>query len=88
MTGIHDAQPGDIFADENDKLWRVISRCDEPMVHVEAVEPDTLGEDRGKKQHQRGGISGLIWKGFKFLHRPAVKDTVGHAVQPNVRYHL
>lgn len=35
---VHDAEPGDIYADENGKLWRIITICHEPTVDAEEVE--------------------------------------------------
>ena len=74
MIRIHDAQPGDIFVDANDKLWRVTGRWDEPCVAVEAVEPDLVSIGCSpNKQKKQGGVSGLIWQGFTFLYRPRPK---------------
>lgn len=70
MTGIHDAQPGDIFVDDNDKLWRIVGRWDEPCVVAESVDLIAGGGALIPKTKQQGGISGLMWKGFRFLHRP------------------
>lgn len=35
---VHDAEPGDIYADEQGKLWRIIGVCHEPNVIAEEVE--------------------------------------------------
>lgn len=75
---VHEAQPGDIYVDEHDKLWRVTGRWDEPVVSVEAVEPDLTGIGGSpNKTKQQGGLSGLMWKGFRFLHRPKPKHQSG-----------
>lgn len=35
---VHDAEPGDIYADANGKLWRITGICHEPTVEAEEVE--------------------------------------------------
>lgn len=35
---VHDAEPGDIYADEAGKLWRIVGVCREPTVIAEEVE--------------------------------------------------
>ncbi len=35
---VHDAQPQDIYVDENGKLWRCYMTCGEPTVGFEEVE--------------------------------------------------
>lgn len=35
---VHDAEPGDIYTDESDKLWRIVGVCREPTVIAEEVE--------------------------------------------------
>lgn len=35
---VHDAEPGDVYADKQGKLWRVMGVCHEPTVTVEEVE--------------------------------------------------
>lgn len=62
---VHDAQPGDIYADAQGKLWRVISVCAEPTVTVEEVEK--LGQENVRRG---GGVSGYMWYGFKRIFRP------------------
>lgn len=34
---VHDAEPGDIYIDKQEKLWRVVGICREPTVTVEEV---------------------------------------------------
>lgn len=35
---VHDAVPGDVYADEQGKLWRIVAVCHEPTVTAEEVE--------------------------------------------------
>jgi hypothetical protein len=35
---VHDAEPGDIYADKDGKLWRVVGVVRDPSVTVEEVE--------------------------------------------------
>jgi hypothetical protein len=35
---VHDAEPGDIYVDNQGKLWRVVWKLDQPSVGVEEVE--------------------------------------------------
>ncbi len=83
---VHDSNPGDIYADKDGRLWRVISYCAEPTVYMEAVEPDPpmdpnyaqqLQQIQSQprtielyRQKQRGGVNGLMWEGFKRIYRP------------------
>lgn len=68
---VRDAEPGDIYADFNGKLWRVTGTCSEPTVYVEEVEP-FCGEAGSvwQKVRRSGGVSGLMWQGFKRIFRP------------------
>lgn len=85
---VHDSQPGDIYVDEMGKLWRVIGVWTEPTVEVEEVEPsgfvpgpDAIDITTGRQAEgtflrgrQFGGVNGLMWGGFKRIHRqPAAK---------------
>jgi hypothetical protein len=63
---VHDAQPNDLYVDAGGKLWRVVGVCSEPTVIVQEVEA-TTPESPVK---QSGGVSGLMWSGFKRIHRP------------------
>lgn len=65
---VHDAQPGDIYTDANNKLWRVIGYCEEPSVIVQEIEPSLPLDGKAQK---RGGVSGLMWAGFKRIFRPS-----------------
>lgn len=63
---VHDAQPGDIYADRDGKLWRVISICGEPTVcvqEIESITPET-------PVRRSGGVSGYMWGGFTRIFRP------------------
>lgn len=63
---VHDAKPGDIYADEQGKLWRVVGIFSEPTVQVQEIEPATP-ESPVKRL---GGVSGLMWNGFIRIFRP------------------
>lgn len=63
---VHDAQPSDVYVDDSGKLWRVVGVCGEPTVimqEVETAEPES-------PVRKNGGVSGLMWRGFKRIHRP------------------
>jgi hypothetical protein len=62
---MNDAQVGDIYVDKNGKLWRVIETCSEPTVNMQEIEH----EHGFPPNRQRGGISGLMWNGFKRIYR-------------------
>ena len=62
---VHDAEPNDVYVDEDGKLWRVLGTCGEPTVIVQEVEP--LAPDSPVKLS--GGVSGLMWRGWKRIHR-------------------
>lgn len=83
-TTIHDARPGDIYADAEGKLWRVITTCREPTVTVEEVEPSGhtsyLAQQAPQavyisqpgefiRQRKEGGVTGLMWAGFVRIWR-------------------
>lgn len=63
---VHDAEPGDVYVDKEGKLWRVMGTCHEPTVQVAEIER-TVPE---RPVTLRGGISGLMWDGFKRIYRP------------------
>lgn len=81
MSDIHKAEPGDIYADPNGTLWRVVATCHEPTVCVEAVEPhgvigkmkpgelynvnDEANSFEFIRERMSGGVSGFMWHGFK-----------------------
>ncbi len=80
MSDIHKAKPGDLFMDKYNKLWRVISVCAEPSICMEEVEPDpqsrgpgvmpSMGLFGNYRTRKDGGISGLMWEGFKRIFSP------------------
>lgn len=64
---VHDAVPGDIYVDRTGKLWRCVTVCHEPTVTMEEVEGRVEGPIiRGR---QSGGVSGLMWNGWKRIFR-------------------
>lgn len=71
---VHDAEPNDVYADFDGKLWRVIGTWDEPVVHVEEIE-QTCPTTDGSKTRKLGGVSGLMWTGFIRIFRP-IKQSV------------
>lgn len=75
---VHDAQPGDVYVDEAGKLWRVIAICGEPTVNVQEVET-TTPENPVRRS---GGVSGLMWSGFKRIHRPPAKPKLDLTKRP------
>lgn len=67
---MHDALPNDVYVDANNRLWRVVAICGEPTVivqEVESVSPET-------PVRMNGGVSGLMWRGFKRIHRPTTEQ--------------
>lgn len=65
-NGIHDAEPTDVYIDPQGKLWRVVGVVGEPSVIVQEVETGTPESP----VRQSGGVSGLMWCGWKRIHRP------------------
>lgn len=65
---VHDAEIGDVYADEHGKLWRVVALFREPTVRVQEIEK--IG-DYPVPVSKFGGVSGYMWTGFKRIHRPA-----------------
>ena len=63
---VHDAEPNDVYADAEGKLWRVMGICGEPTVIVQEIESSTPETPVRKS----GGVSGLMWHGFKRVFRP------------------
>lgn len=64
---VHDAEPQDVYADKNGKLWRVYYYCSQPTVGVIEIEP----AEGCEPARMSGGISGLMWNGFTRIFRPA-----------------
>lgn len=63
---VHDAQPGDVYADANGKLWRVFAVIGEPSVEMEEIEKSGEYPDRVTRS---GGVSGYMWNGYKRIFR-------------------
>ena len=62
---IRDAKPGDVYAEKDGKLWRVVGVVGEPSVIVEEIE--SLSPESPVRMH--GGVSGLMWQGFTRIWR-------------------
>lgn len=68
---VHDAKPGDVYADRYNKLWRVKYTCPEPTVSMEEIEPSRGGGlissvmGHQPPETKTGGVSGLMWEGFR-----------------------
>jgi hypothetical protein len=67
---VHDAEPSDIYVDDSGKLWRVVGVCGEPTVIVEEIEP--ASPESPVRRH--GGVSGVMWRGWKRIHRQTTPD--------------
>lgn len=65
---IRDAQPGDVYADHDGKLWRVVGTCHEPTVIVREVERPACAT--GPFEQRSGGVSGAMWNDWKRIFRP------------------
>lgn len=65
---VHDASPQDIYIDAAGKLWRVVSICHEPTVTVEEIEK-TTDNPYANRVRKSGGVSGLMWDGFKRIYK-------------------
>jgi hypothetical protein len=59
---VHDAEPDDIYADANGKLWRIKSVYREPTVEAEEVE-GTLNDPNVPK-FPMGGAAGAAMQGL------------------------
>lgn len=69
---VHDAEPGDIYADSRGKLWRVAGTCHEPTVIMREIErPDHVCG--APFQQLSGGVSGVMWKDWKRIFRAGLK---------------
>lgn len=83
-----DTEPGDIFVDENGKLWRVSWITTHPTTCLEEVE-GTLVDDAAlsafygspqkhiHKAQRSGALNCLLFEGFKVIHRPKRKNDNG-----------
>ena len=59
---VKDAEPGDIYADEQGKLWRIIGVCHEPTVIAEEVEGSLHDPHAPAAPNAAAGI-GIGWVG-------------------------
>lgn len=79
MSEMYKAEPGDVYVDANGTLWRVTSICREPTVNVESVEPEgyTVDDQSGEWEFVRtkkgGGVTGLMWDGFKRIYEASTE---------------
>jgi hypothetical protein len=63
--------PGEIYEDSKGRRWLVMSLCNEPTVTMQQVLPQ-WHENTMMPFTQSGGITGLMWNGFKkVLDAPA-----------------
>lgn len=58
---VNDAEPGDIYADHNGKLWRIIAITHQPTITAEEVE-GTL-HDPNAPLPPNVGAGGIFWAG-------------------------
>lgn len=56
---VHDAEPGDIYADETGKLWRIVGVCHEPTVIAEEVEGTIDDPNAPQPNYFGAAIAGL-----------------------------
>ncbi len=61
---VRDAKPGDIYTDAFGNVWKVLSTCAEPTVHMMMID-DPRRHENDIRPHQHGAVSGLMWQGFK-----------------------
>lgn len=66
---LHDAEPGDIYVDSSDQLWRVVGICHQPTVIMERVEPLPGKPTCCAPNRMSGGVTGFMWNGFKRIYR-------------------
>lgn len=55
---------GEIYEDKHGGRWLVTSGCREPTVTMQRIMP-IWGDNPIAPSSQTGGVSGLIWDGFK-----------------------
>ena len=90
---VHDAQPQDIYVDAQGKLWRCVGTCSEPTAIFEEVEGHTeapfhMGAAQAYvgapppppiiKSRRSGGVTDLMWNGWKRVFRPEDTNTTVH----------
>jgi hypothetical protein len=61
---INAPEPGQIYEDANGDRWLVKHCCMEPSVTMQRIEPQ-WGEGHPPPFEQGGGVTGLMWQGFK-----------------------
>ena len=61
---IRPESPGEIYEDKNGNRWLVMSLCNEPTVKMQRIVAH-WSEGQPVPQQQEGGITGLMWDGFK-----------------------
>jgi hypothetical protein len=70
---VHEAEPGDVYVDGQGELWKIVGICREPTVIADRL--TTAFEREGGagigQQRQSGGVSGLMWNGFRKLSERA-----------------
>lgn len=80
VRDVRDAQVGDVYVDQHGKLYQVTKTWREPTVSMKRylVSRDDaayLGSDESPdnpgEQIMHGGVSGLMWEGFRRIYRPA-----------------
>lgn len=69
---VHDAQPGDIYTDEQGKLWRIIGVCHQPTVTAEEVE-GTLHDPNAPRFDGAQAIGVAAIQGLIGQHRAEIR---------------
>lgn len=64
MSRINPQHPGEIYEDKDGGRWLVVSMCQEPTVTMQRIEP-CWADNQPAPIQQGGGVSGLMWDGFK-----------------------
>jgi hypothetical protein len=63
---MRDCDLDDVFADEFGRLWRCVGLFREPTVRLEPLDTP----DQGGRSALFGGVSGMMWDGFKKIYSP------------------
>jgi len=74
VTNMRDAEPGDIYVDDDGKLWRVVGVICEPSVTVEAVEHEFIIGGAPQFPRRSGGITGHMWHDYQRIYRPSARS--------------
>lgn len=61
---VHGAAPGEIYEDAQGNRWIVMWTIREPSLCAQRLQPRYRPDD-DMPQQQSGGVSGLMWQGFK-----------------------